>query len=251
MPTMTESKVGAVLRQQVAEGQRADDLGPIDQLTDEQLLERYGPFMKRIVSEVCRMCSLRDSQTRDDMAADARLGLLTAARAYETRPNARFSTYAYYRVKGAVVDGLRKNGLLRRKSRARADVELGATLVREAAVEEPTVRPDYGLRLDRVDRTVVSTGMAWLLVQTTAVRAEQNELELRPSGRYIQAETAALIGDILGSMPAQERELLVGIYYKNQSLADVAAGVGMSRSWACRLHARALERLAAMMKARQ
>jgi RNA polymerase sigma factor FliA len=251
MPAMTESNGGAALRQQVELGKRADDLGPITGLTDEQLLGQYGPFMRRIVRDVGRMCSVRDSQVHEDMTADASLGLLSAARAYEVRGGARFSTYAYYRIKGAIVDGLRKSGFLRRRSRARAAVSMGATLLREAQADEPNVRPDYSLRLDRVDRTVVSTGMAWLLVQTTAVSAEQSELALRPAGKYIRAETAAILAECLMELPEQERAVLISLYYKERTLAEFAADTGRSRSWGCRLHARALDRLSGLMKARQ
>ena len=248
---MAQSQAGAAVKQQVEEGRKAVALGPVDGLTDEELLEQYGTFMRRIVRDVARMCTVRDNRVIEDMAADARLGLLSARRVYQPQGATRFSTYAYYRVKGAVVDGLRKSGHLRRRSRARVDLSAAATLLREAEAEAASARPDYTLRLAHVDRTVLSTGAAWMLVQTTAVRAEQDELEIRPGGIFLRAESAELLTECLQELPEQERTLLVEVYYEERSLTQVGEDRGLSRSWMCRLHARALGRLGEMMKDRQ
>lgn len=241
----------ADLQRQVEEGQEADRLGPVAGISDADLLERYTPFMLRIVADVARTCGVRDRALREDMEADARLGLFSARRAYEERGGAAFSTYAYYRIKGAVVDGLRKQGRLRRKTRSKAKLEHSVSLVREAEVEENTVRPDFQMRLQSVDRTIIATGVAWMLVQTEAVQAEEDELNLRPGGRLLKRERVALLADALQSMPEQERAVIIDIYFKERSLGEISQDQGLSRSWLCRLHARALARLGQIMRAKE
>jgi RNA polymerase sigma factor for flagellar operon FliA len=60
-------------------------------------------------------------------------------------------------------------------------------------------------------------------------------LHLQRLGRRLRAELVRL--------PERERRLLLGHYYRGQTLAQVGARLGRSKSWSSRLHARALRRL--------
>jgi RNA polymerase sigma factor (sigma-70 family) len=66
-----------------------------------------------------------------------------------------------------------------------------------------------------------------------------------PERAVADAEASALIAREIGELPTLERKVLRGVYYEDRCLDDIAAeiGGGVSRSWASRLHTRALAML--------
>src|SRR3989338_1291778 len=78
----------------------------------ETLIEKYLPFASAIANKVAR--ALASDLDYDDIVCNARLGLLEAAQRFDARFNVDFKTFAYYRIKGAIYDGLRKTGWIPR-----------------------------------------------------------------------------------------------------------------------------------------
>ena len=77
-----------------------------------KLIEDNLQYAASIASKV--MQGLSSSVDYDDVMCNARLGLLEAARKFDTKLNVDFKTFAYYRIKGAIYDGLRKTGWIPR-----------------------------------------------------------------------------------------------------------------------------------------
>ncbi|MBI4212519.1 MAG: sigma-70 family RNA polymerase sigma factor, partial [Deltaproteobacteria bacterium] len=78
----------------------------------DQIVEQYMPYATSIASRVCQ--SLSSSVDYDEVVCNARLGLLEAAKRFDVQQEVDFRTFAYYRIKGAIYDGLRRSGWLPR-----------------------------------------------------------------------------------------------------------------------------------------
>jgi len=75
------------------------------------LLEKYGPYVRSLASTVRRQFSAQ--LELDELIAYGQIGLLEAADRFDPKVGANFLTFAHYRIKGAIYDGLRKMGILK------------------------------------------------------------------------------------------------------------------------------------------
>jgi RNA polymerase sigma factor for flagellar operon FliA len=146
---------------------------------------------------------------RDDVASAAMIGLISAVDRFDPRRGVPFEAYASLRIRGAVVDELR-----RVDERGRADRRPeGAVLA---------VSLDALLESGAHQGPVVDDGFS--------ERHEQEDLKTR-------------IQDALGRLPARQREVIARYYGDELTLREAGAKMGVSEARACQLHGRAIQSL--------
>ena len=175
------------------------------------------------------------------------LGLLEAARRFDTASSASFGTYAYYRIRGAILDeALAQQGLKRSQAAAIRRVRaMGDALEGLSESAEPASDMDY-----LVHAMACATTASEVMESVTAELEESEELSgytASPEQVAEQSMSKALVRRLMGHLPEEERELLEDCYFSSMSLSEHAERAGRSRSWACRAHARALLRLRELM----
>lgn len=189
----------------------------------------------------------------DDLLAMASVGLTEAASRFDPSLGASFKTYAWYRVQGAILDGLRKETALPRAVWARI-VALRATAgYLEAQAERAHAARDKAQAATTADklREVKAALGAIRTMYTVSIHyldsdslgsAESTAPEVLTRERQRVALAAAL-----AELPERERELMHKHYVEGKSLLDAGVELGMSKSWASRLHARAVDQLRARL----
>lgn len=70
-----------------------------------------------------------------------------------------------------------------------------------------------------------------------------DENDPTPEGAYEHAELLARVHAAVGALPTLERTVIRGLYVEDRCLDDIGAEIGASRSWASRIHTRAIEML--------
>ena len=75
------------------------------------ILEKYGPYVRSLAATVRKQFNAQ--LELDELVAYGQIGLLEAAERFDAKVGANFLTFAHYRIKGAIFDGLRKMGVLR------------------------------------------------------------------------------------------------------------------------------------------
>ena len=186
----------------------------------------------------------------DDLVAYGTQGLLEAAERFDGRHGASFTTFAYYRVRGAIFDGLRGMGWLPRGEYARArfeervatylanlaDRDLGA----EVYADDGSVRS-----IEDEVRELAATlgGVAAVFVTSLTAEEEQAVRDDSPQAheRLEQREVERTLRRALGTLPDKERRLIELYYFEEKTLEEAGAALGLSKSWASRLHARAVD----------
>ncbi len=91
--------------------------GKEDNSYRDRLISNYIPFLKGIVSRV--YAKLPKSLDIMDLENYAYIGLIDAIKKFDLKRNIKFETYATYRIKGAIIDGVRKQDWLSRSQRSR------------------------------------------------------------------------------------------------------------------------------------
>jgi RNA polymerase sigma factor FliA len=222
------------------------------ELDRRALAEQYMPYVRSIAGKIKK--SVAREIEFDDLVEYGMIGLLEAAERYDPSHGANFMTFAYYRIRGAIYDGLRGMGWMSRSEYARARFEeraneyLAEVAHAEEAGEAPPENPFEHAVQDLADAV---QGLAAVYI-TTLDAAEGAQLKddknpIADENLGLQ-QARALVRQTIKRLSDQERQLLEMYYYKEQSLQEVGEALGLSKSWTSRLHARVIEKLHRMLR---
>lgn len=186
----------------------------------------------------------------DDLRQMGLQGLLEAARRFDDSRGVSFRRFANYRVRGAMLDGIRKGAPLPRRAHERVRALQAALLVAESSSEEavPPGRAPADLDSKLTEHLAnLATAMAAGMV-ATAVYGEGGELQAlepgeSPEDAVARAQLRRLVVDAIQELPDDERALVERHYLHGERFDHVSASLGLSKSWGSRLHTRAVARL--------
>ncbi|MEI6541560.1 MAG: sigma-70 family RNA polymerase sigma factor [Planctomycetota bacterium] len=176
----------------------------------------------------------------DDLIGYGQVGLAEAARDFNLTRGVQFTTYAYYRVRGAVLDGLGTMAWFSKADYSHGRYEQAANAVLcESATEE-----GIGGELSWFVSTTRSLSAAFLISDYASACIEnQNSDVVSPSSAAEADDLKRIIDQALDRLTEQERTLVKGIYFQGLSIKDAGEHIGISKAWASRLHARILQNL--------
>jgi RNA polymerase sigma factor FliA len=222
----------------VAEAERGD------------LVEQHLGLVRAIATQTRR--SLTMTLDLEDMVAYGMTGLLEAAERFDPRFNVTFATFSYHRIRGAIYDGLRLMGQIPRSAYTRARAAQRANEYLENVAERergkpadapsPTVEED--LRAIHATLSNVTT----IFLTSLEAAAEQGmdlaDVEQLPADEVaIVRQVGARLRTAVETLPEKERHFITKHYFEGKTLLEAGEELGMSKSWASRLHARAVEKL--------
>lgn len=176
----------------------------------------------------------------DDLIGYGQIGLAEAARDFDQTRGIQFTTYAYYRVRGAVLDGLSSMSWFSRADYNRGRYERSANDVLKNNSTDGTVEGE----VDWFGRTTRSLGAAFVLTHLCGDSAEAMVDQNDPADASDAADLKSTVDRLVSGLPEQERTLLRGIYFDGLSIKEAGERIGISKAWASRLHARVLDHLA-------
>lgn len=203
-----------------------------EKLDREKLIHDYLPLVRAIVSEVLKKVGRKVDP--DELEAYGRLGLVDAGNKYNPDFQCSFKTYAYYRVKGAILDALRYDKSLRDNRELLymegANYYLGASSVNE------TVNEDYR-RFNELKNCVNSLATISLLT----------ECEENSENKFLVRELEEELKRAIRKLNEKERELIRMYYFEDISFSEIAQRLKISTPALSRLHKKAIERLRSLL----
>ena len=218
---------------------------PASPSSREELIEQYRPYVRNIAGKI--MKTLSGDVDFEDLVGYGELGLIEAADRFDPKFNVNFMTFAYYRIRGAIYDGLRGMGWISRSQYARIRYEERANTFLASVHERHSSSVDQRPLHDEVNELAEAiTGLASIFITSLDANEglqisddahpnAQQKLELK--------EAKKIIRKAIKLLPDQERTLLEYYYYKEMTLQQAGETLGLSKSWASRLHARAIQKL--------
>ena len=238
----------------VAKYKQAAATGLDEQLQDE-VVRKQAPLVKRIAYHL--MSRLPPSVQIDDLIQSGMIGLLEASRNYDASQGASFETYAGIRIRGAMLDEIRKGDWaprsLHRKVReiSRAVAEIEAESGRDARDAEVAAR--LGMELNDYYQTLQdATSHKVFSFEDLPGKDEifsdgLYERILGPSENVEKEKFKDALARAIASLPERER-LVMSLYYKEElNLRETGEVMGVSESRVCQIHSQALVRLKARM----
>jgi RNA polymerase sigma factor for flagellar operon FliA len=177
----------------------------------------------RLRAELCLRGEL------EDLIAFGFGGLLEAERRFDPRRGIQFQTFAYHRIRGAMLDGVRKMALLPRRAHERFKAAQG---------HDPTAAPT------ELDKAFVRLSAS--LTAATPLQGRYGDQS--PEAMVLRSEALSRLLAAIPSLSPRQRLLVRGHYFEGRSLDEMARELGISRSWASRLHTQALAQLRAAVE---
>jgi RNA polymerase sigma factor for flagellar operon FliA len=218
----------------------------------KQLVEKHLSLVQAIARKVKK--SLGATMDIDDLVGYGSKGLVEAAERFDGRQGVAFSTFAYYRIRGAMYDGIRTMGWYSRADYARYRAEersneyLQNHADRDGAARAQAPDAAAGAKPDQAG-ALASVGE--ILSSVATIHITSLEAAATVADQTFAAPDAALDTDRLSrrvreamkTLPDKERQLMEMYYFGDKNLEQAGAEMGLSKSWACRLHARAVDLL--------
>ena len=187
-----------------------------------------------------------------DLEAAGSEGLVRAAHKFDPERGVPFRRFANHRVRGAIIDSMRREATMPRRVRKRLLALEAALHLNEAASEDLAAKPAPGTTPDHLDLRLadhlanLATAMALGLIARSTVQDEEAvavDDEENTEDRLVREELGTRVRTAVAELPEQERTLVERHYFGGERFDKVAAELGLSKSWASRLHTRAVARL--------
>jgi RNA polymerase sigma factor for flagellar operon FliA len=209
---------------------------------DRDFVEEWRPFVASIAHKLRAMIDYQGDL--DDLLSAGMEGLIGARARFDASRGVKFNTFAYYRVRGAMLDQVRKMAYLPAKTHRlvkAADAGDGFLEAEAEAQAQATGTEvlDRTASLEKVDDILGKLTASFVLA---AVGQAEHESET-PESMLIEVNEAARVRAALEVLDERERALVHGFYFEGRRFDEVAAELGISKSWASRLHAKALTSL--------
>jgi RNA polymerase sigma factor for flagellar operon FliA len=190
----------------------------------------------------------------DELVSFGREGLLAAARSFDPGLGTPFARWANYRVRGAMLDGVRQMSMLPRSVYRKLRAVAAAQDAAEGAAEDGSAaRPASAEEADaRLGSYLagIATAVAIGMLAAPAEPSTGEALDAAPSAEDVIARGQLLdaVRAALPTLPDPERHLIQRHYFDDVQLDEAARELGLSKSWASRLHSRAIESITRHMK---
>lgn len=225
---------------------------PVTEAQRERITAGVG-FVEALARRVAS--SMPNSIDLSDLVQDGMIGLIDAAHRFDENRGIKFETFAERRVRGAMIDALRRDAWPRGVRRMRRQLEAAREDLRRELGCEPSIA-DLAARVGsdetRLNRTIVRINT----IESTSPMASPDAADeamlpavLLPSEPpspervYELIEVKERVRAAIATLPARERRI-IGLYYFGEvTMKQIGAEIGVNESRVSQLHARAMQRL--------
>jgi len=220
----------------------------------DALIEQHRSYARALAIKVIR--TLPSSVELSDLVAYGELGLVEAAERYDPRRGVAFSTFAHYRIKGAIYDGLREMGYFSRQGGVRVRWAANASDVVQSALDDSVHDSPSGASASVDDEIADAQSLIDALIPVYLISlgsdavpevVDQHALSME---QIEQRELVRLALDALRELSEDEQDLINALYFKHVSMTELAARQGVNKSWISRLHTRAIKHLRDILRER-
>jgi RNA polymerase sigma factor FliA len=219
------------------------------------LVQKYLPLVSYHVQRIS--VNLPRNVSRDDLRSLGLMGLYDALEKFEPNRDLKFDTYASFRIRGAILDGLRKEDWLPRNTREKAKKieaaieKLEQRLARKATIQEISL--EVNMTEDEVHSVMNEHFFANILSidekpsdqddkdgQSFIIKDEGTEM---PEEKLIKNEMIAEMVKLISHLNEKE-QLVISLFYKEElTLTEIGQVMSLSTSRISQIHSKAIFKL--------
>ncbi|MCY0965123.1 RNA polymerase sigma factor FliA [Parathalassolituus penaei] len=224
------------------------------QKVDERI-RTHATLVKRIAHHM--MGRLPDTVQLNDLIQAGMIGLLEAARKYDGEKGASFETYAGIRIRGAMVDEIRRGDWaprsVHRNSRRISEAIQQIENEKGRDAEDAEVAERLGMSPDEYHGVLKDSATCRLFSFEEVLENNDQGLDSflseddNPSSSIERQHFQQQLADAIRSLPERE-QLVLSLYYDEElNLKEIGAVLGVSESRVCQIHSQAAHRLRARL----
>ena len=208
------------------------------------IVEEFLPLVKRIA--LFWSARLPPTIELDDLIQVGLLGLIQASETYDASQGASFATYASIRVKGAMLDEVRRNDWVPRSLQQKMKQVTQAIRSAESrtgrAAKDRDIADELGVSLDEYQK--VATELTWIRMSSLDEREQEApDANSTPVAAIEKAGFQQSLTEAIGSLPEKE-QLMMSLYYVEElNLKEIGEIMGVSESRVSQIHGQSLARL--------
>jgi RNA polymerase sigma factor for flagellar operon FliA len=211
------------------------------------------PFVEALARRMA--ASMPNSIDIGDLVQDGVLGLIDAAHRFDEARGIKFETFAERRVRGAMIDALRKDAWPRGVRRQRRELDAAREALRRELGHEPSMA-DLAARVGSDEKRLSRTIVRINTIEATSPLASGEHVDESnlptvlvpsepdsPDTAYEKSETRERVRNAIGALPPREQKVISLYYYAEATMKEIGAEIGVNESRVSQLHARAIKRL--------
>ncbi|ADL13123.1 RNA polymerase, sigma 28 subunit, FliA/WhiG subfamily [Acetohalobium arabaticum DSM 5501] len=227
-----------------------------NQQAKEELMLRFMPLVKYVANRVA--INLPDKFEFEDLQNYGIIGLIDAIERFDHRRGMKFSTYAISRIRGSIIDQLRRLDwvptTIRRKAKQVAEInsELANKLGRLPTDEE--IRQELDLDSDEYSQLMSEINIPQETSLDSFINSRQadgvtlieviaDEDAARPEQTFRYEEIKRILGEAIEKLKPQERKVVTLYYYEGLNLTEIGEVLEVTTARISQLHTKAIYRL--------
>ncbi len=197
----------------------------------------------------------------DELISDGVMGLMKALEGFRAEHGLSFESYASIRIRGAILDSLRKHDFVPRSVRRRAGaIDEARAELRRAQDTEPTpaeIAAHLGIEVDEYHDMRRHSQIRRTVSLDAPAFADEGAAPLveRLQGHHVDAEEVVhhrqlleRIPELVGLLPEPEQTVIRRYYLEGALLKEIGLELGVTESRACQLHGKAIKKLRVLMQ---
>jgi len=211
------------------------------------------PFVEALARRMA--ASMPNSIDVGDLVQNGVIGLIDAAHRFDEDRGIKFETFAERRVRGAMIDALRRDAWPRGVRRQRRELDAAREALRRELGHEPSMA-DLAARVGSDEKRLSRTIVRINTIESTSPMANGDHVDGSslppalvpsepdsPDEAYEKLETRNRVRTAIQSLPWRERKVIGLYYYGEVTMKQIGAEIGVNESRVSQLHARAIRRL--------
>jgi RNA polymerase sigma factor for flagellar operon FliA len=211
------------------------------------------PFVEALARRMA--ATMPNSIDIGDLVQDGMIGLIDAAHRFDEDRGIKFETFAERRVRGAMIDALRRDAWPRGVRRQRRELDAAREALRRELGHEPSMA-DLAARVGSDEKRLSRTIVRINTIESTSPLATGEHLDESslppalvpsepdsPDAAYEKLETRDRVRAAIQALPVRERKVIGLYYYGEVTMKQIGAEIGVNESRVSQLHARAIRRL--------
>lgn len=223
-------------------------------------VEDYIPLVKYIASKVS--IGRNKSIEYEDLVGYGMIGLMDAMNRFDEEKGMKFSSYASIRIKGAIIDELRKHrpiskGAMDKLKKYNEGIEyLQNKFLKEPSTEEITKHLNINigdiLTIETYINVMATVSLDNIILNDEDEMAVMHTIEDKrtktPEEEYLEEELGEILKASIDELKEKDKLILNLYYYEELTLKEVGKILGISESRVCQIHSRALQNLKGIIK---
>lgn len=211
--------------------------------TDAELIRRF----TGVVWRTANYLSSRTGVPPDELWSAGALGVIEAARRYDASRGVKLEAFIAHRVRGAMLDELRRMDRLPRRLRGKiAEIERARRKLAQQLGREPhrdELAKETGLDPAELDRAAEAGAPHTSIDDATPVAADLRDLDTL----VVSREQAEQLKSVMGQLPERYQMVLAMRYQEELTSKEIAAMLGVSEPRICQIHNAAVAKLRAAL----